>query len=61
MGQSFGMLGVAFAAMALTDIIVFGTGGAFCVVSLITLVVAFYWVVVALRVAGRSPESVKAP
>lgn len=60
-GKASAMLGVAFAAMALTDINVFGTGGAFWVVSLITLVVAFYWVVVALRVTGRSPESVMAP
>lgn len=60
-GKASAMLGVAFAAMALTDINVFGTGGAFSVVSLITLAVAFYWIIVALRVIARTPESMKAP
>lgn len=53
------MLGVALAAMALTDINVFGTGGVFWVVSLITLAVAFYWIVVALTVTGRPSEGAR--
>lgn len=60
-GRASAMLGVAFAAMALTDINIFGTGGAFWVVSLVALVLGFYWILVALRVTETSLESVRAP
>lgn len=50
---SSGLLGVAFAAMALTDLDVAGTAPAFWIVSWLAMAIGLCWLIVALAVVPR--------